>query len=91
MHPELAEFFKRYDNMVMDGKAPRAVLATMLADLKGFVVATEEPQQVMNICAAFFDKMYKLSTRAFPSVDPKWAGVKPVEEMDDAGRDDDQG
>lgn len=88
---ELLEFFGRYDKMVLDGKSPDAVLSRLLSDLRTLVVCANEPQQKMDVMAAFFAKTYKLATRAFPSVDPKWADVKPVEEMPDAGRDDDQG
>jgi hypothetical protein len=79
---EIEKLFARYDQMVLDGRAPKAVLASMFADLKTFVVVTDEPDQIMNLCTAYFQKTYKLATRAFPSVDPKWADIKPIEEMD---------
>lgn len=80
---EIQDFFKRYDEMVLNGKSPKAVLATMFADLKTFIAVTDSPDQTMNLLAAYYRKTYTLATRAFPSVDPRWANIKPVEEMND--------
>lgn len=80
---EIKKFFARYDQMVLDGKQPKAILARMFADLKTFIAVSDEPSQIMDLCTAYFKKTYTLATRAFPSVDPKWEGIKPIEEMTD--------